>query len=141
MAETPTTDQLIEDFSFLESWEDRYGYLLEMGRDLAPLTEEEKTTQTHVKGCVSQVWLVCEEGPSRTLTFRGDSDSLIVQGLIAVLLVLFSGQDCKTILETDPAPVLDKLGLIQHLTPQRANGFAAMIQRIKAEAAAICAKD
>ncbi len=136
MSNLLTAEQLVADFSLLETWEDRYAYLLELGRDLAPLSAAEHNDETHVKGCVSQVWLVTERDEGGALKFRGDSDSLIVRGLIAILLVLFSGRPGKEILETDPAPVLDKLGLIQHLTPQRANGFAAMIRRIKAEAAA-----
>ena len=134
MTQAMTADQLVDDFSFLDSWEDRYSYLLELGRALAPLTEDERNPATHVKGCVSQVWLVVEKDADR-LSFRGDSDSLIVRGLIAILLVLFSGKTGKEILATDPASVLEKLDLLQHLTPQRANGFAAMIGRIKAEAA------
>jgi len=133
-----TADQLVEDFSFLDTWEDRYAYLLELGRALAPLAETERNEATHVKGCVSQVWLITERGEGTALRFRGDSDSLIVRGLIAILLVLFSDKPCAEILSIDPAPVLAKLGLDQHLTPQRANGLAAMIRRIKAEAAAVC---
>lgn len=133
-----TAEQLVEDFGFLDTWEDRYAYLLELGRALAPLAEEERNDTTHVKGCVSQVWLVTEAGEDKTLSFRGDSDSLIVRGLIAILLVLFSGKTCEEILATDPAPVLAQIGLDQHLTPQRANGLAAMIQRIKAHATAAC---
>lgn len=128
------TQQLIDDFSFLDTWEDRYGYVLELGKALEPLTDQERSDQTHVKGCVSQVWLVTDPGDSGKLHFRGDSDSHIVRGLIAILLVLFSDRTPQEILGTDPAPVLEKLGLEQHLTPQRANGLAAMIQRIKREA-------
>ncbi len=134
-----TAEQLVEDFTFLDTWEDRYAYLLELGRALAPLAEDERNELTHVKGCVSQVWLVTEPGIDDTMIFRGDSDSLIVRGLIAILLVLFSGRSCAEILKTDPAPVLAQIGLDQHLTPQRANGLAAMIQRIKAQAEAACA--
>lgn len=133
-----TAEQLVEDFTFLDTWEDRYAYLLELGRTLTPLSEEERNEQSHVKGCVSQVWLVTEPGAGGTMVFRGDSDSLIVRGLIAILLVLFSGKSCAEILKTDPAPVLAQIGLDQHLTPQRANGLAAMIQRIKAQAKAAC---
>jgi len=133
-----TAEQLVEDFTFLDTWEDRYAYLLELGRALAPLTDDERNELTHVKGCVSQVWLVTEPGVNGTMAFRGDSDSLIVRGLIAILMVLFSGKSCEQVLATDPAPTLAKIGLDQHLTPQRANGLAAMIQRIKAQAAAAC---
>jgi len=135
---TTSATQLVEDFSFLDTWEDRYAYLLELGRGLAPLADAERNETTHVKGCVSQVWLVTEKGADNVLHFRGDSDSLIVRGLIAILFVLFSDRPCEEILSTDPAPVLEKLGLDQHLTPQRANGLAAMIRRIKAEAASVC---
>lgn len=128
-------EQLIDDFSFLDGWEDRYAYVLELGKTLAPLSEEEHNDETHVEGCVSQVWLVTEDEGNSHLTFRGDSDSQIVKGLIAILLVMFSGKSPKEILDTDAETLLGKLGLDQHLTPQRANGLAAMVRRIKAEAA------
>jgi len=133
-------NQLIEDFAFLDTWEDRYAYVLELGRGLDPLADDERNDATHVKGCVSQVWLVTEPENGNALQFRGDSDSLIVRGLIAILVVLFSGKSCEEILATDPAPVLAKLGLDQHLSQQRANGLAAMIARIKTEAAVICGR-
>jgi len=134
------TNQLIEDFAFLDTWEDRYAYVLELGRGLDPLGDDERNDATRVKGCVSQVWLITEPKNGDALHFRGDSDSLIVRGLIAILRILFSGKSCKEILATNPAPVLAKLGLDQHLSQQRANGLAAMITRIKAEAAVICDK-
>ncbi len=130
-----TVEQLIEDFAFLDSWEDRYGYILELGKSLAPLTDDERNETTHVKGCVSQVWLVTERDGNQ-LSWRGDSDSAIVRGLIAVLLTIFSGKSTEEIRNIDPQPIMAKLGLDQHLTPQRANGLVAMINRIKAEAAA-----
>ncbi len=139
MAEQTSIEQLIDDFSYLEDWEDRYAHVLDLGRALAPLSAEEHNKETLVEGCVSQVWLVrepIEETPDPTLNFRGDSDSLIVRGLIAILLLVFSGRKASEILELDASATFGSLGLDQHLTPQRANGLSAMVRRVKAEAAA-----
>ena len=137
MAE-PTFAQLLEDFEFLDDWEERYKYVIELGRALEPLDEAERTTETKVQGCASQVWLVSEieKGSSApVLRFRGDSDALIVKGLIAVLHILLSGRDVRDILKTDVQAELGKLGLHEALTPQRSNGLAAMITRLKSDAA------
>ena len=142
MAEQTSIEQLIDDFSYLEDWEDRYAHVLELGRALAPLSAEEHTDTTLIRGCVSQVWLVREpisDEADPVLTFRGDSDSQLVRGLIAILLMVFSGHKASEIMNLDASVVLGTLGLDQHLTPQRANGLSSMVTRVKAEAAAVLA--
>ncbi len=129
-------EQLIEDFTFLEDWEDRYKHVIELGKALPPLEESERTAQTKVAGCVSQVWLVTahDDGAQPVLTFRGESDAHIVQGLIAILLTIFSGKTAQEILTLDVKPVFEKLGLNEALSPQRSNGLYAMVDRIKRDA-------
>lgn len=128
---------LIDDFAFLDDWEDRYRYVIELGRELPEMDEADKTEANKVRGCASQVWLVTSrtgnpENP--TLTFVGDSDALIVKGLIAILLCLFSGKTAHEIMETDALSMLAEVHLQENLSRQRANGLASMVQRIKAEA-------
>jgi cysteine desulfuration protein SufE len=133
-------ERLIEDFSLLEDWEDRYRYVIELGKTLAPLDEAERTEANKVRGCASQVWLVtevAEGGP--VLRFRGDSDALIVRGLIAVLLAIYSGRPAREIVATNPEPIFARLGLREHLTSQRANGLSAMAARIRSDAEAALA--
>ena len=126
---------MIDDFTFLTDWEDRYTHVIDMGRALAPLSETEKTADVKVKGCVSQVWLVTEKDPIKgTLAFRGDSDAHIVKGLVAVVLTIFSNRTPQDILAIDAEAILSELGLAEHLSPQRSNGLRAMIDRIKFEA-------
>jgi cysteine desulfuration protein SufE len=132
-------DELVDNFSFLDDWEDRYRYLIELGRGLDPLSDTERTPSTKVRGCASQVWLVTHangQGPDAVLDFRGDSDAHIVRGLIAVLFTLYSGRAARDILATDEKAVLARLGLNDHLTPQRSNGLASMVARIKSDALA-----
>ncbi len=133
-----TLQTVVDDFTFLDEWEDRYRYLIDLGRDLTPLDDHERNETTKVRGCVSQVWLITEvgDGPDPVLTFRGDSDAHIVRGLVAVVLALFSEKRSAEILAVDADKVLGELGLDEHLTPQRANGLRAMIGRIRAEAEA-----
>ena len=128
---------LIDDFAFLDDWEDRYTHVIELGKYLEPLTDAEKNETTKVKGCVSQVWLVKEvtTGAAPVLTYRGDSDAHIVKGLVAVVLKVFSGRSAKEISATDAAGILSQLGLAEHLSPQRSNGLNAMIARIQNDAA------
>jgi cysteine desulfuration protein SufE len=132
-------EQILEDFELLDSWDDRYRYVIELGKALPPLPAEDHIDRNKVQGCASQVWLVSEQKPSRNgsgpvLEFRGDSDAHIVKGLIAILFALYSGQPARTILETDALKVFDRLGLKEHLTPQRSNGFRSMVERIRADA-------
>lgn len=131
-------DQLVDDFEFLDDWEDRYRYLIELGRDLPSCGEELYRPENKVRGCASQVWLETRVDRSQpddpVLRFYGDSDAHIVRGLIAVLFALFSGHTARRIVETDAEAVFRRLGLDGHLTPQRSNGFAAMVARIKEDA-------
>ena len=139
MTETPI-QEIIDNFSFLDDWEDRYRYLIELGRDLTPLGDSERTDETKVRGCASQVWLVSsadEKGPAAHLSIKGDSDAHIVKGLIAVLLSLYSGKTAAEILAEDEKSVFVQLGLNDHLTPQRSNGLASMVMRVKRDAAAV----
>lgn len=124
---------MIDDFSFLTDWEDRYTHVIDMGRQLPPLEAAERNPATKVNGCVSQVWLVSDRAGD-TLVFRGDSDAHIVKGLVAVALEIFSGRKPAEILTLDAEAILGKLDLSEHLSPQRSNGLKAMIARIKSEA-------
>ncbi len=128
---------IIDSFDFLDDWEDRYKYLIDLGKELPGLSDDEKNEVNKVRGCVSQVWLVTEvdtSGAEPVLTYRGDSDALIVQGLVAVALALFSGKTAREILDTDVDGFFNTLGLKEHLTPQRSNGLKSMIGRIRADA-------
>jgi cysteine desulfuration protein SufE len=132
-----TIESIQDDFAVLDEWEDRYRYVIELGRKLNPLDETLRTPANKVQGCASQVWIASRvSGPSDNprLDFDGDSDALIVKGLIAIALTLFSGHSARDILGTDAHRVLDSLGLKEHLTPQRSNGLASMIARIKGDA-------
>lgn len=128
-------DALIDEFDFLGDWEERYRYLIELGQGLAPLPEAERTDATKVKGCVSQVWMVLDDDAGR-LALRGDSDAHIVKGLVALMARLYSGRTPAEALSIDPKDVLSRIGLAEHLSPQRSNGLASMIGRIRAEAQA-----
>ncbi len=135
-------EEIADNFSVLEDWEDRYRYLIELGRGLDPLNDAERTPARKVRGCASQVWLISKvegDGPDATLEFRGDSDAHIVRGLIAVLFALYSGKKASEILASDEKAVFATLGLNNHLTPQRSNGLASMVARIKADAASVAA--
>ena len=133
-----TIDEIVENFAFLEDWDDRYRYLIELGRGLEPLADAERTEANKVRGCASQVWLathVTANGPGGpTLHFVGDSDAHIVRGLIAILLALYSGKPARDIVATDAHAIFGRLALREHLTPQRSNGFKAMVDRMKGEA-------
>lgn len=131
-----------QDFDFLDNWEDRYRYLIELGRDLPEFDDSARTPANRVQGCVSQVWLLtAREGPADdpVLIFQADSDAHIVKGLVAVVLALFSGRRASEILSTDAEEVLRRLGLDEHLSSQRANGLRAMVRRIRSEAEAALA--
>jgi cysteine desulfuration protein SufE len=127
----------------LEDWDDRYRYVIELGRGLAPLSERDRTEANKVQGCASQVWLATtvrpdgQRGP--VLTFSGDSDAHIVRGLIAILLAMFSGKQARDILSGDAIALFERLGLREHLTPQRSNGFRSMVERIRTDARAALA--
>ena len=131
-------DQILADFEFLDDWEDRYRYVIELGKALEPLPEEARNARNKVQGCVSQVWLDTrlEDDGEPTLHFVGDSDAHIVRGLIAILIAIYSGKTARQILKTDAHALFMQLGLKDHLTPQRSNGFASMVGRIRADASA-----
>jgi cysteine desulfuration protein SufE len=132
-------DDLLADFEVLDDWEDRYRHVIELGRDLPPLPEADHTAENKVSGCASQVWITSAVGGSTAdpvLTFLGDSDALIVKGLIAIAFMIYSGKPAREILTIDAGEVLGRLGLAGHLTQQRSNGFASMIRRIKSDAQA-----
>ena len=132
-------EEIIEGFEFLDDWEDRYRYVIELGKELPPLPDAARTEANKVQGCVSQVWLVHEEtgdGADPVLVFHGDSDAHIVRGLVAIALSAMSGKKATEIEAFDAVDLFTRLGLIENLTPQRANGLRSMIARIKTEAAA-----
>jgi len=138
-----TIDEIIDNFSLLEEWDDRYRYVIELGRGLSPLSARDRTDANKVQGCASQVWLATtmrpngQDGP--VLTFAGDSDAHIVRGLIAILFALFSGKHAREILTADAIATFERLGLREHLTPQRSNGFRSMVERIHTDARAALA--
>lgn len=139
-----TIAELQSDFALLDDWEDRYRYIIELGRTLEPLPEALRTDATKVRGCTSQVWLTSETRPGQNgdgpvLSFRGDSDAHIVRGLVAILFALYDGKPARAILDIEPETVFAALGLKEHLTPQRSNGLASMVERIRADARAALA--
>lgn len=131
-----TIDTIIADFEFLDDWEDRYRYLIDLGKDLAPYPDDARGAEYKVQGCVSQVWLklLPHEGKDPVLKFLGDSDAHIVRGLVALVLAFYQGKHASEIMRTDPEELLKTLGLDEHLTPQRSNGLRSMITRIRKEA-------
>lgn len=135
---TTSLDDILESFEFLDDWEDRYKYLIDLGKELPGLPEEQKNDANKVRGCVSQVWLVTDVNRSSSgepvITYDGDSDALIVQGLVAVVLALYSGKTAQEILDTDVDGIFARLGLKEHLTPQRSNGLKSMVARIQSDA-------
>jgi len=136
-AKLPSIDDIVADFELLDEWEDRYRYVIELGRGLEPLPEAEHTAANKVRGCASQVWLwtrVDGSGASPRLLFVGDSDAMIVRGLVAIAIALFSGKTADEIAATDAEALFDRLDLRAHLTAQRSNGLRALVDRIKADA-------
>jgi cysteine desulfuration protein SufE len=132
-----TIDEIRENFALLEEWDDRYRYVIELGRTLQPMPAAEHSKQNKVQGCASQVWLarhLDRSGSEPVLNYLGDSDAHIVRGLIAILLTLFSGRTPREILATDALSVFDEFGFREHLTPQRSNGLRAMVERIRSDA-------
>lgn len=133
----PSIDEIVDNFSLLDDWDDRYRYVIELGRKLAPFPEQQRTEANKVQGCVSQVWLATTidrraDGP--TLTFEGDSDAHIVRGLVAILIAQLSGRSPAAIIAENPIALFEQLGLGAHLTPQRSNGFRSMVARVRADA-------
>ncbi len=130
-------EQIIEDFEYLDEWEDRYRYVIELGKALPDLPDDQKTATNKVQGCASQVWLVShiEDGSADpVMTFDGDSDAHIVRGLVAIVLAVYSGKTASQIAATDAIEIFDCIGLVEHLSSQRANGLRSMVKRIREEA-------
>ena len=131
-------EDITADFEVLDDWEDRYRYVIELGRGLEPLADSARSPDNKVRGCVSQVWLETQvdrmSQPEPVLTFRGDSDAQIVRGLIAILFAIYSGKTAQEVIAIDPEPILERLGLREHITPQRSNGLSSMIGRIRSDA-------
>ncbi len=136
----PNIDEIIENFSLIDDWEERYRYVIELGRTLDPLPEDARNETNKVRGCASQVWL--ETSISRNvsgqpvLEFRGDSDAHIVRGLVLIVLAFYSGRTADEILASDVLELFGTLGLTAHLTPQRSNGVRSMVERIRRDAGA-----
>lgn len=128
-------DDIISDFAFLDDWEDRYRYVIELGKALPDLPEEDRTADNKVRGCASQVWLVSEPGEGRdpVMTFRGDSDAHIVRGLVAIVLAIYSGKHASDVAKLDALDTFKEIGMIEHLSAQRANGLRSMVNRIREE--------
>jgi len=133
-----TLERLYKNFEVLDNWEDRYRFIIEMGRKIPQLSEEQKIEENRVYGCTSTVFMVVEK-KDRTIDFIANSDAAIVNGLIAILMIAFSEKDAKEINSIDIKAIFDKLGLERHLTPNRRNGFFAMVDRLKKEAARLAA--
>jgi cysteine desulfuration protein SufE len=131
-------NEIVENFALLDEWDDRYRYVIELGRTLPPLAESAHVEANKVRGCASQVWLVTHVKPNGSagpvLTFEADSDAYIVRGLIAILFALYSGKSAREILSTDALALFDRMGLRANLTPQRSNGLRSMVERMRAEA-------
>lgn len=134
-----TLSDIRSDFELLDDWEDRYRYVIELGRELPPLPEALRTDTNKVRGCASQVWLATfaktRPGDGQTvLNFKGDSDAHIVRGLVAILFAIYDGKTAAEIADIDAEGIFSELGLREHLTPQRSNGLASMVARIRADA-------
>ena len=127
----PDLQELTENFALFDDWEERYRYLIDLGKGLPPMADELKTDETFVRGCTSQVWMICETDDDGRYHFTADSDAHIVKGLIAVLLSAYQDKTAEQICDVDIEKSFDEIGLNQHLSPNRRNGFFAMVERIK----------
>jgi cysteine desulfuration protein SufE len=139
MAEPQNFRDIEENFALLDDWEDRYRYIIELGQALPPLADAERSPEHKVSGCVSQAWLVSEprqEAGRPVLRFRGESDALIVRGLVAILIALYSDRPAEEIATTDAIALFDRMGLREHLSTQRSNGLISMVDRMRGEARA-----
>jgi len=139
LATAPSMAEIIENFSLLDEWDERYRYVIELGRGLGAFPESARNDANKVPGCVSQVWLATtaqRHGDEPVLTFIGDSDAHIVRGLVAILIAMLSDRPASEIVAADPIALFEKLGLREHLTPQRSNGIRSMVTRMRADAVA-----
>ncbi|MGO4572838.1 SufE family protein [Microvirga sp. 2TAF3] len=140
----PPIDEIVSNFDLLDDWDERYRYLIELGRLMEPLPEAAHVDTNKVRGCASQVWLVMKLDDSKgepQLHLVGDSDAHIVRGLVALLISLYNGKTASEALSTDALALFKNLGLAEHLTPQRSNGVRAMVERIRHDAQAALAAD
>jgi cysteine desulfuration protein SufE len=140
MSEPAAFQDIAENLSFLDDWEDRLNYVIELGQALPELPDTEKTADNKVKGCVSNVWLVSDverTGNAASMSFRGQSDAIITKGLVAILIALYSGRPASEIADTDAIALFKQIGLSEHLGMQRSNGLVAMVNRIRAEGQAL----
>lgn len=138
----PPIDEIVENFELLDDWEERYRYLIELGRMMPPLPDEARTERNKVQGCASQVWLQTRVEPSvrgPVLALNGDSDAHIVRGLVALMTAFYAGRTPAEVLEADALALLRRIELAEHLTPQRSNGLRSMVERIRADARAALA--
>lgn len=138
----PAYSEIIDNLSYLDEWDDRYRYVIELGRMLPPLPEEAHTEENKVRGCASQVWLLTQvdrSGAEPVLTWQADSDAHIVRGLVALLLAMHNGKTARDVLATDALDAFRQIGLAEHLTPQRSNGVRSMVARMQADARAALA--
>ena len=131
MTLTDRATEIAEEFDFLDDWEDRYAHIIDLGKANPPLSADERTEDTKVRGCASQVWMVLTPLEQDRLEVRAESDAMIVRGLIAILLSLYDGLDVGDVLKVDAGGELARLGLNDHLSAQRSNGLSAMVQRIR----------
>ena len=139
----PPFDDIVANFELLDEWDDRYRYLIELGREMPPLPADQHTDANKVQGCASQVWLdmsLDRSGPQPVLHLRGDSDAHIVRGLVALMIALFEGKTPREAAATDAFALYTQLGLGEHLTPQRSNGVRAMADRIHRDATRLTAE-
>jgi len=131
-------DNIVDDFEFLDDWEDRYRYIIELGRSLEPYPEEDRDDLHKVRGCVSQVWLSTrvetDDSGTQILHFKGDSDAHIVRGLVAIMIAFYTGRTASEIANQEATDLLLRLGLNEHLTPQRSNGLNSLVVRMRKEA-------
>jgi cysteine desulfuration protein SufE len=136
-------DDILADFAYIDDWEERYRYLIELGRALEPMSPSGHDEANKVRGCASQVWLETDVGPgpdgANAMRFRGDSDAHIVKGLVAIIVALYSERTPEEIAALDPEPVFKALSLREHLTPQRSNGVNSMVERIRRDARVLAA--
>lgn len=135
-------ETILDNFEFLDDWEDKYRYVIELGRTMPVFPEEYQTAEHKVEGCVSQVWLIktiADDTSDPAINYQGDSDAHIVKGLVAIVLSALSGRRASEIQSFDTDGLFKQIGLNEHLTPQRSNGLNSMVQRIKADAASALA--
>lgn len=137
MTQPAAFQDIAENLSFLDDWEDRYRYIIELGQALPPMPEDEHNAENRVHGCTSQVWLATDRNADGTLHYRGDSDAMIVKGLVAILIALYSDRPVGEIAQTDAIALFDELGLREHLSTQRSNGLVAMVNRVRTDAKAL----